>query len=51
MERIKMSKNIVAEKYTDEKGKNYIRLKYNKGYRTEVIMQEGEFERIYGNFD
>lgn len=51
MERIKMSKNMIAEKYTDESGKIYVRLKYNDKHRTEVIMQESEFERVYRKFD
>lgn len=51
MERIKMSKNIIAEKYTDDNGKSYIRLKYNGKHRTEVVMQESEFEKVYGKFD
>lgn len=51
MERIKMSKNIIAEKYTDDNGKFYIRLKYNGKHRTEVVMQESEFEKVYGKFD
>lgn len=51
MERIKMSKNIIAEKYTDDNGKSYIRLKYNGKHKTEVVMQESEFEKIYGKFN
>lgn len=51
MERIKISKNMIAEKYTDESGKIYVRLKYNDKHRTEVIMQECEFKRVYGKFN
>ena len=51
MVRIKMSKNMIAERYTDESGKIYVRLKYNDKHRTEVVMQESEFENVYGKFD
>ena len=51
MERINIGNGSMAEKYVDENGKVYIRMKYNDRYRTEVIMQESEFERVYGEFD
>lgn len=51
MERINIGNGFMAERYTDENGKVYIRLKYNDRCRTEVIMQEYEFERVYGKFD
>ena len=51
MERIKVGNTYIAERYTDQYGKVYIRLKYNGKHRTEVVMQESEFERVYGKFD
>ena len=47
METIKIGNAFVAERYIDE-GVSYIRLKYNDKYRTEVIMQECDFEKAYG---
>ena len=47
MEREKIGNVFVAERYID-KGVPYVRLKYNSKYRTEVIMQECEFEKMYG---
>ena len=51
MERIKVGNKYIAERYTDQYGKVYIRLKYNGKHRTEVVMQESEFEKVYGKFD
>lgn len=51
MEKIKIGNKYVAERYTDDNGKSYIRLKYNGKHRTEVVMQESEFEKIYGKFN
>lgn len=51
MERIKVRNRYIAERYTDESGKIYIRLKYNDKHRTEVVMQESEFEKVYGKFN
>ena len=50
METIKIGNAFVAERYIDE-GVSYIRLKYNDKYRTEVIMQEKEFVKMYGEFN
>ena len=49
METMKIGK-LVAERYND-KGILYIRVKYNGVHRTEILMQEKEFEKIYGKFD
>lgn len=38
----------VAERYMDH-GIPYIRVKYKNKHRTEVIMQESVFERVYGS--
>lgn len=51
MERIKIGNGHTVERYIDDNGKSYVRIKYNDKYRTEVIMQECEFERAYGKFD
>ena len=50
METIKIGNAFVVERCIDE-GVPYIRLKYNDKYRTEVIMQEKEFVKIYGKLD
>ena len=49
MDTIRIGK-LVAERYND-KGISYIRVKYNDVHRTEILMQEKEFEKIYGNFE
>ena len=49
METIRIGK-LVAERYNDN-GVSYVRVKYNDVHRTEIIMQEKEFEKIYGKFD
>ena len=49
MDTIRIGK-LVAERYND-KGISYIRVKYNDVHRTEILMQEKEFEKIYGKFD
>ena len=49
MDTIRIGK-LVAERYND-KGISYIRVKYNDVHRTEILMQESEFERVYGKFD
>lgn len=41
----------IMEKYTDKNGKAWVRLKYQDEARTEVIITENEFIRIYGIFD
>lgn len=51
MERIKIGDRYIAERYTDQYRKVYIRLKYNGKHRTEVVMQESEFEKVYGKFN
>ena len=38
----------VAERYIDH-SVPYIRVKYKNKHRTEVIMQESVFERVYGS--
>lgn len=54
MEKVKItgkkSKRIM-ERYTDRNGKMWVRLKYQDESRTEVVMAENEFNRIYGIFD
>ena len=50
METIKIGNAFVAKRYIDE-GVSYIRLKYKDKYRTEVIMQEKEFVKMYGEFN
>ena len=49
MDTIRIGK-LVAERY-NYKGISYIRVKYNDVHRTEILMQEKEFEKIYGKFD
>lgn len=47
MERVKIGNVFAAERYID-KGVPYIRLKYNDKHRTEIIMQECDFVKVYG---
>lgn len=37
------------EKYTNNKGETWVRIKFMGVARTEVIMPEMEFEKRYGN--
>lgn len=48
METIKIGK-IIIEKYEDN-GVSWVRMKY-LDHGTEVLMQENEFEKMYGKFD
>ena len=48
MDTIKIGK-LIVERYEDN-GISYVRVKYND-YGTEVLMQEKEFEKMYGKFD
>ena len=50
METIKIGNAIVVERYIDE-GVPYIRLKYNDKYRKEVIIQEKELVKMYGEYE
>lgn len=47
MRKIKSNKRIIEE-YKGQNGVLWVRLKYLDKHRTEVAMQENEFERIYG---
>lgn len=40
-----------VEKYTDNKGKSWVRIKFKDAARTEVIIPEDEFEKRYGKVD
>lgn len=50
MKRIEM-KNMIIEKYTDKLGVSWVRMLYKGKHKTEVLMQESEFEKMYGKFD
>lgn len=40
---------MIVEKYTDKKGKMWVRIKFLDYFKTEVIMPETEFTKRYGN--
>ncbi len=40
-----------VEKYTNNKGKVWVRIKFLDKYKTEVIMTEEEFNRRYKKTD
>lgn len=48
MMRMRAKDGYVAERYIDH-SVPYIRVKYKNKHRTEVIMQESVFERVYGS--
>lgn len=39
------------ERYTNSKGKVWVRIKFMDASKTEVIMTEEEFEKQYGKVD
>ena len=40
-----------AERYIDNNGKAWVRIKFTDRARTEVILPEDEFVKRYGNID